>query len=154
MIRSIETFINDLLGDDPPQSLDEDHVQVACAALLVHCTRADGHQSEDEDRSLREILTKRFALSAKETEELIMVAARREKEAVDLHRFTRVLHENLDRDGRFEIVRLLWEITHADGKIDHSERSVVTLLAQLLHVEIHDAVALRRAVLKGNDEGN
>ncbi len=153
MLRNIETFINDLLGDDPPQSIDEEETQVACAALLVHCARADGHQSVEEERSMREILTKRFQLSSEETEELIKIASQQEKDAVDLHRFTRVLHENLDREGRLEIIRLLWALTHADGKIDHDERSVVTLVAQLLHVEVHDAVALRREVLKGRGSG-
>ena len=146
MLRQIETFITDLLGDSPPQTLDEQEIRVACAALLVHCAKADGHQSEDEEQKLREILTRRFKLSSGETDTLIQEARRREADAVDIHRFTWVLHKNLDRAGRREIIRLLWEITHADGNIDHNERSVVTLVARLLHVEMQDAVSLRQDV--------
>ena len=107
MLRQIETFITDLLGDSPPQTLDEQEIRVACAALLVHCAKADGHQSEDEEQKLREILTGRFKLSSGETDTLIQEARRREADAVDIHRFTRVLHKNLDRAGRRDIIRLL-----------------------------------------------
>jgi uncharacterized tellurite resistance protein B-like protein len=146
MFRQIETFITDLLGENSPKTLDEQEVRVACAALLVHCAKADGYQSEDEEQKLREILTKRFKLSSADTDTLIEEAQKREEDAVDIHTFTRILHANLDRDGRHQIVRFLWEITHADGNIDHNERSIVTLVASLLHVEVQDAVALRQDV--------
>ncbi len=45
-----------------------------------------------------------------------------------------------------DVVRLLWEISHADETIDQDERNLVTLVAGLLDVEIQEAVALRRDV--------
>lgn len=147
MFLKIENFITDLLGENPPQNLDEQAIRLACAALLVHCAKADGYQSDEEGKMLRQILTRRFKLSSDDTETLIQEAEKREEDAVDVHRFTRVLHANLDRDGRHEIVRLLWEITLADGNIDYDERSMVTLVAGLLDVETQDAVALRHEVI-------
>jgi uncharacterized tellurite resistance protein B-like protein len=43
------------------------------------------------------------------------------------------------------MVQLLWEIADADGLIDSDERRMVSLTAQLLDVEVHDAVAARQA---------
>ncbi|MFM1815147.1 MAG: hypothetical protein RLZ98_1842 [Pseudomonadota bacterium] len=150
MLKDIRNFISDLIGEAVPAVLDGEEERVACAALLVHAARIDGGLSEAEEAKAREILAGRFGLTSEETDTLISEAAAREAEAVDVHRFTRVLYRHLDREGRKEIVRLLWEITHADGSIDHEERGVVGLVARLLHVEVHDAVALRRSVSRGN----
>ena len=146
MLEKIQGLLADLLGETPPDALEGEEIRIACAALLVHCARADGYQSSAETAKLREILTAQYGLSGDDVDELIKEAERREAQAVDVHKFTRVLHRNLDRAGRQDIVRGLWEISHADALIDHDERRLVTLVAGLLDVEIHEAVQIRRDV--------
>lgn len=146
MLNKFQDFIASLMGDEPPSSLDREEIRIACAALLVHCAKADGYQSPAETAKLREILSEHYGLDGDDVDELVAEAERQEADAIDVHKFTRVLHRNLDRAGRQDVVRLLWEISHADEQIDHDERRVVTLVAGLLDVEIHDAVALRRDV--------
>ncbi len=146
MLQKIQGFLADLLGEEPPGSIGVDEVRIACAALLMHCARADGYQSPAETAKLRDILIGQYGLSDGEVDELVAEAEKREADAVDVHKFTRVLHRNLDRGGRQDIVRFLWEISHADELIDHDERRLVTLVAGLLDVEIHEAVQIRRDV--------
>lgn len=151
MLQSLEQFIRKLTASDEPERMDADEVALACAALLIRCAKADGYQSPEEDAKIREILARRFSISGENAEGLIALAGEKEAEALDTYRFTRVLHRQLDAEARKEIVGLLWEMTHADGDIDYDERSAVTLAASLLHVEIRDAVALRRAVVSGSE---
>ena len=146
MFKRIEAFIKDALGDGEAEGRDRHDIKLASAALLIHSAMADGIQTADEAQALRDILMRRFELSSEETQILLDEAQTLEKNAVDIHGFTRVLHANLNRDERLEFVRLLWELTHADTKIDYSEQTLVTLIAQLLHVEVHEAVALRQSV--------
>jgi len=146
MLKQFKSFIDDVLGGQQPVGLSEAEVQIACAALLVHCAKADGHKSDVEDEKLRAVLAERYELSADDVRALIDDAEQRVADAGDLHKFTWVLHQHLDRDGRLAIVRLLWEIGHADHNIDHDERAAVNLVASMLDVELADAVALRRRV--------
>lgn len=146
MLKQFKALLDDVLSDQKPTGLSDEEVQIACAALLVHCALADGHKSEVEDAKLRAVLAERYSLSAEDVRALIDDAEQRAADAGDLHKFTWVLHQNLDRDGRLEVVRLLWEIGHADDNIDHDERAAVNLVASLLDVELADAVALRRRV--------
>lgn len=146
MLKHFKALIDDVLADNKPTGLSDDEVQLACAALLVHCAWADGDKSDAEDAKLREILGERYGLDRADTDTLIADAEQRVADTGDLHKFTWVLHQHLDRDGRLEVVRLLWEIGHADANIDHDERAAVNLVASLLDVEIADAVALRRRV--------
>jgi uncharacterized tellurite resistance protein B-like protein len=149
MLKKIQSLVSGILGESDSVELAGDEVKLACAALLVHCARADGEKSAAEVASMRKILSERYQLTSEETDSLIELAAEREAQGSDIHKFTRVLHENLDREGRLEVVRLLWEICNADNHIDHDEKSVTNLVASLLHVETADAVALRRSVQKG-----
>jgi uncharacterized tellurite resistance protein B-like protein len=145
MLRNIEVFFNRLLNETEGQKLDGREIQIATAALLAHCAKADGEQSAEETAHLKAVLGERFSLTAPEIDSVIEAADERERDAIDLHRFTRVLHRSLDRDARIHMVQLLWEIADADGLIDSDERRMVSLTARLLDVEVHDAVAARQA---------
>ena len=100
---------------------------------------------------MRQILKEHFKLSPSEIDRVVATAEQREADAVDIHRFTRVLHGRLDREGRQRMVKRLWEVANADGVIDGDARHTVSLTAQLLDVEVRDSVALRQAAER---EGN
>lgn len=150
MLKQFKTFLDDILGEQKPQgSLGEEEVRLACAALLVHCARADGEKSAEEDAKLSDVLAAHYQMSTEDVQLLIDDAEQREAATTDLHKFTWVLHQNLDREERLKIVRLLWEISHADQSIDHDEKAVVNLVASMLDVELAEVVALRRRVERG-----
>ena len=154
MLRNFETFLGSLFEENTTAVTDEEELRVATAALLVHCANADGSRSKSEDTKLTRILKEHFKLSAADATAVIAAAEAQERDAVDLHSFTRVLHRRLDRDGRQRMVGWLWELANADGEIDANEGHMVSLAAKLLDVEVHDSVALRQAaVAKGSDEG-
>jgi uncharacterized tellurite resistance protein B-like protein len=146
MLRKIDVFFNRLLNEGQNKMLDAREIEIASAALLAHCAKADGEQSTEEAAHLKKVLGERFDLTLAEIDSVIEAAEVRQRDAIDLHQFTRVLHQRLDRDARIHMVRLLWEIADADGRIDSDERRMVSLTAQLLDVEVHDAVAARHAV--------
>lgn len=146
MLRKIELFFNRIMREGENKKFDAREIEIASAALLAHCAKLDGEQCAEEAAHLKTVLGERFALTPAEIDSVIEAAEARQRDAIDLHQFTRVLHQSLDRDARIHMVRLLWEIADADGRIDSDERQMVSLTAQLLDVEVHDAVAARQAV--------
>ncbi len=147
MLDHIQRFLSRLVDDDPSVSTNADRheIAIATAALLVNCARADGHDSPHETERLMSILTGELELSEAEAQSVREIADERERDAIDIHRFTRVLHARLDRDERKRVVGWMWEIAQADGRIDADESNTVDLAARLLDVEVHDRVALRQA---------
>ena len=145
MLRKIEDFFKRILNEGENKKLDAHEIEIASAALLAHCGKADGELCAEETAHLKTVLGKRFDLTPAEVDSIIEAAEARERDAIDLHQFTRVLHQSLDREARIHMVQLLWEIADADGHIDSDERRMVSLTAQLLDVEVHDAVAARHA---------
>jgi len=149
MIDNLEAFISRLFGGDEPDQMSDDELAIAKAALLVHCARADGHHSQGEREKLTEILTERVGLSGEDAVRVIAAAEEKEREAVDIHRFTKIVHAQLDRSERKTMVGWLWEMAHADGQIDEYETNVIALVSRLLDVEVHDSVAMRQSVVGG-----
>lgn len=125
--------------------------KTALAALLVHACRIDGERQNVENNRLRALLQKRFALSDFETEWLVTEAEKSDAEAVDLYRYTSTISQELDQDGRRDVVRMLWEVVLADGELDEFESNLVWRVAELLGVSTRDRVMLRKSVEDGKD---
>ena len=127
-------------------NLREEELRLAAAALLVHAAVIDGQFDTEERNQLGALLQTRFDLDDGEARRLIREAEIREREAVDLYRFTSVLCSELDQDGRKRIVEMLWEMAMADGVVHEFESNLVWRAAELLGVSTRDRVLLRQAV--------
>ncbi|MGB6967643.1 MAG: TerB family tellurite resistance protein [Methyloceanibacter sp.] len=127
-------------------NLREEELRLAAAALLVHAAVIDGQFDTEERNQLGALLQTRFDLDDGEVRRLIKEAEIREREAVDLYRFTSVLCSELDQDGRKRIVEMLWEMAMADGVVHEFESNLVWRAAELLGVSTRDRVLLRKAV--------
>ncbi|MGE0844754.1 MAG: TerB family tellurite resistance protein [Flavobacteriaceae bacterium] len=137
-IRSLFAASKDGRGDEP---LD---ARLAAAALAVHAIAVDGDVTEDEKRTLREVLQREYSLGERETKLLIEEARARDREAVDLFAFTSVLKRNLDAEGRRRVVAMLWRLAYADGEVHEFEDNLVWRIAELLGVPARERVLLRQ----------
>ncbi|MGI9482770.1 MAG: TerB family tellurite resistance protein [Hyphomicrobiales bacterium] len=131
------------------ESDGEDELRRAIAVLIVHASAIDGDVDEREMVRRDEILKNKFDLSDNELAEVIADATRQDNEATDLYKFTSVLTKHLDQDGRKDVIKMLWEIVLADGRIDAYESNLVWRLAELIGVSTRDRVNLRQQVEAG-----
>jgi uncharacterized tellurite resistance protein B-like protein len=131
---------------DETVDLGEEEVRLAAAALLVHATVVDGEVDKREEEALRDVLERGFNLDQVQVGKLITQATEKEKEAIDLDVFTSVLTRRLDREGRMEIVGMLWEVINADGVLHEFEGKLAWRAAQSLGITPNDWVKLRKKV--------
>lgn len=122
----------------------EDEFKIAVAALLVHAMVIDGEVEPAEVKKLSTLLMDRFELAPAETDKLVELALEKERNAVDLYGFTRVLARELDQDGRKAIVAMLWDVVLADGVIHEFENNLVWRASELLGVSTRDRILLRK----------
>jgi uncharacterized tellurite resistance protein B-like protein len=126
--------------------LAEEELKLATSALLVHASVIDGEIDPAEEIKFRQLLQNRFDLSRGEVSELIARGREKERHAVDLYGFTKVICAELDLAGRRRIVEMLWEIVFADGRLDDYESNLVWRVSELLGVSTSERVALRKSV--------
>ena len=112
----------------------EQALRVATAALLIEVARADGQITEEERAVAQRVVENGYSLSPEQARELVDTAERQTADVTSFYPFTRLITNECSMEDRTEIVRMLWEVTHADGRIDADEEHLVRKVANLLYV--------------------
>ena len=80
------------------------------------------------------------------SDELIAAATAADRESVDLYSFTSQLFVRSTRTGRRRIVKMMWEMVYADGRLNEFEDNIVWRASDLLGISHRDRVEMRRDV--------
>lgn len=145
MIDRFIRFLKDLSDADPGGSgRPTDDPRIAATALLLHVMDADGVRDKAEVEQLRPLLAEMFELDEDELDDVVRAGERAGHEAVDLYGFTSVINRHLDHAAKLELISIMWEMVFADGELHELEDNVVWRIAELLHVERDQRIALRQ----------
>ena len=135
MITTIQTLLKRY--KQAPAAVQRDSEQalrMATAALLMEVARAD-HDIKDEEReAVRRIIENYYSVSPEQARELAAAAESHADDATSLFPFTRLITSECSMEDRIRIVRMLWEVSCADGHIDAHEEHLVRKVADLLYV--------------------
>ncbi len=147
MISNIKKFFEEFMtpgeGSADP---DNDHdIQFATAALLMEVTRSDNDVSEVEKDAVLAILNNLFEFTAAEVMSLMELAEDASDEAHDLYSFTRLINDNYEYQSKKQLVRNLWDVAYADGRLDEFEEHIVRRISGLIHVSNHDFIRAKIA---------
>jgi len=147
MLQILKSFLNEVgIGDKPASRFDENDYRLAAAALLIHVMTIDGNETVAEQRKLHDLLKRQFELDDDAVDELIEAASTADREAVDLYAFTSIINRSLDEEGRKRLVRMMWEMVYADGRMNEFEDNVLWRASDLLGISQRDRVEMRREV--------
>lgn len=130
-------FIN---RDEEDESHTEHQLQLASAALMVELCKADQTVDEEETRTLMGILKDRFNLSKEELNELMLLATSAAREATSLYEFTSLMNEHFDYAEKVQLIKNLWDVAYADGRLDRYEEHMIRKVADLLYVSHVDFI--------------
>ena len=125
-----------------------DEPRLAVAALLVHLAAVDGSVDDAERVAVNGALMDYYSLDEAEVDRLIAAATQRDKDAVDLYRFTSSLSA-LDEKERIEIIRMMWQVVFADKKNHELEDNMVWRVAELIGVSARQRTILRNQMARG-----
>jgi uncharacterized tellurite resistance protein B-like protein len=154
MLQAFKQFLSDLAGGEKDNArFEDDDYRLAAVALLIHAAMIDGAMSEVERNRLVGVIMMRFGLDEAAAHELVTSATQAEQQAVDLYRFTSLINRVLDDAGRQQIIEMMWQIAHADGRVTEFEDNLIWRAADLLHVPSQARIALRRRVAEGRAVG-
>jgi uncharacterized tellurite resistance protein B-like protein len=155
MLQSFKRFLSDLaVGQKDPVRFEDNDYRLAAAALLIHAAMIDGTMSDAERDRLVDALMQRFGLDEAAAQELVAEAIEAEQQAVDLYRFTSLLNRSLDDGGRQQLIEMMWQIVHADGRVTEFEDNLIWRAADLLHVPAQVRIALRQRVAERGSIGS
>ena len=153
MIDLVKRFFRKSVGNRVVEHIEGrcQNIQVATCAVLLEMAKIDSEFSEEEQESLISILKKRYGLSNEDTEELILVSNEELEGSIDLWRFTNLINRNYAIEEKLEIIRTVWEIAYADGKLDQHEDNLMHKLANLLRLSHRQLIETKLKVKKSAD---
>jgi uncharacterized tellurite resistance protein B-like protein len=152
MLKTLAEFFKSV-DDDDRGMLDGKQVRTATAVLLFHAIAIDGIADEKERARIHVLLSEHFGISDNEVAGLLQDAEQREKEAVDLFRFTSILKDRLSSDEKREIIKMMWQLVYADGELAPLEDNLIWRTAELLAVPTRDRMELKKLVLNETGQG-
>ena len=126
-------------------------LRLATAVLMIDVARADHVFDETEFDQLLKLVEAHFGLEAEQAAELVVEASGKAEDLVDLHDFTKLLHDYLTEDEKAQIVSLLWQIAYADGRLDKYEDSLVLKISDLLYVSRGKVMRLKHDAERAAD---
>ena len=154
MLQAFKRFVSDLTAGEKDQArFADDDYRLAAVALLIHAALIDGAMSDAERNRLVGVIMLRFGLDESAAHELVSAAMQAEQQAVDLYRFTSLINRSLDDSGRQQVIEMMWQIAHADGRVTEFEDNLIWRAADLLHVPSQARIALRQRVAESRAVG-
>lgn len=147
MLDVLKSFISEprKISEASPQ---EPTVQSAAAALLVEAAMADGTFDEKERAQVKDVLVHLFSLPEESLDGIIADAEDTVAQSNQLYGFATTVKDNLDYDGRVELMQMLWEVVYADGQLDDFEANLVRRVSGLLYVADQDSGRARKEALE------
>ncbi len=149
MLQSINSFFDKYLKPDKlpaSDTLQEEQLQLASAALMVEICKADDAIDNEEVDKIAEILRDRFALNPETLDELFDLARLEAEEATSLYQFTSLINEAYEYEAKIALIHNLWEVAFVDGNLDHYEEHMIRKIADLLYVSHSDFIKTKLAV--------
>lgn len=127
--------------------------EIAMAVLFLEAAESDGDYGRPEHEAILGLISRKFGCDMERAKVLVATAEARQKQAVELYRFTDTLVRSLDEKERITLVEMLWEVVYADGMLDAFEDNLMRRLGGLLHVSERDRGDARRRVLARKQAG-
>jgi uncharacterized tellurite resistance protein B-like protein len=146
MLNSIKAFFSQAAEDATD---DEAALHLAAAALLIEVAKADHALEHVELDRMRTVLARDWGVGEADLADLVAAAKSASETSVSLHGQIDLINRNFTPQQKFDLVRGLWQVACADGRIHHHEEALVRRLADLLYVSHTDFIRSKHVALDG-----
>lgn len=144
MFAAFKEFLDEIVPPASPRTAPgAPSLRLAAAVLLMEVMRAQDGISARERTAGEQALEQQFGLAADEVGSLLQVAERESMTAYDYFRFTNPLDEHLPHPQKVALVEAMWRVAYADGDLRAEENTVISKVADLLHVSHGEYIAAK-----------
>ncbi len=135
----------DSLRPKPAAADDDIDLKTAVCALLVEAASTDETYTDKESALIDQAMAARFSLSTDDARALRLRAEALQREANDIHRFTKIA-KSMDHAEKAELIDVIWRIILSDGEKTPYEDAMVRQICGLIYFEDLESGAIRRRI--------
>lgn len=124
---------------DELESFDDELILATCI-LLLEVSKSDDSFDDIEKEKILSILEQNFNLNTQQTSFLFKIADKKNDEMISLYEWTAKINELCSYSDKKKLMRFLWDIAYADGRIDKYEDYTIRKISDLLYVKHSDFI--------------
>lgn len=133
--------------DRDQETLDERALHLASAVMLFEVAKSDHELDQVELDRLRLELNRHWHLDDGELRELLEMAEKETHTNASLHAQIEIVNSRFSAERKYGLVKGLWGVAFADGRVHHYEEHLIRRLADLLHVPHRDFIRAKHEVM-------
>ncbi|MDH5752654.1 MAG: TerB family tellurite resistance protein [Deltaproteobacteria bacterium] len=118
----------------PRQSDQVTDEKVACAAILLEVAESDDSFPESEKKMVSTLLGNHFNLTPQQVDQLLAETTTAREKSVDLWPFTHAISKSYTPEQKQDVLRMVWQVIFADGRLDPYEEMLTRRLQTMLSV--------------------
>ena len=120
--------------------LFDDELILATCILLLEVSKSDDSFDDIEKEKILSILEQNFNLNTQQTNFLFKIADKKNDEMISLYEWTAKINELCSYSDKKKLMRFLWDVAYADGRIDKYEDYTIRKISDLLYVKHSDFI--------------
>ena len=128
---------------DLNNKLPDFEIELTAAVLAYEIARSDGDISDDELSVLMEEIEKIAVKVKKDKSEILKIVEIYSKDSVSLHEFIEDINKYYLKDQKLKLLKFMWKIAYADGKLDVDEERIVRRVADLIKIKDIEVLKLK-----------
>lgn len=118
-------------------------VELTAAVLAYEIARSDGDISDDELSVLMVEVEKIATKVNKDPFEILNMIEAYSKDSVSFYEFIEDINISYSKDKKLLLLKFMWKIAYADGKLDVDEERIVRRVADLIKIKDIEVLKLK-----------
>ena len=118
-------------------------IELTAAVLAYEIARSDGEIGNSELKLLMEeikIISKKVGKDEKEILRIIEIYS---KDSVSFYEFIEDINKNYSKEEKHSLIKFMWDIAFADGRLDVNEERLIRRLADLIKIKDIEVLKLK-----------
>tara|TARA_B100000579_G_scaffold255664_1_gene210461 strand:- start:129 stop:557 length:429 start_codon:yes stop_codon:yes gene_type:complete len=118
-------------------------IELTAAVLAYEIARSDGEVSKDELSVLMEEIESISEKVGKDKFEILKIIEIYSKNSTSFHEFIEDINNGYSKEEKHSLLKFMWKIAYADGKLDVDEERLIRRVADLIRIKDVEVLKLK-----------
>ncbi len=118
-------------------------IELTASVLAYEIARSDGEIDDNELEVLMEEIKVISKKVNKDEAEILEIIEKYSKDSVSFYEFVEDINNDYTKDEKLSLLKFMWKIAYADGKLEVDEERLIRRLADLIRIKDMDVLKLK-----------
>ena len=118
-------------------------IELTASVLAYEIARSDGEIDDNELEVLMEEIKVISKKVNKDEAEIFEIIEKYSKDSVSFYEFVEDINNDYTKDEKLSLLKFMWKIAYADGKLEVDEERLIRRLADLIRIKDMDVLKLK-----------